>query len=130
MTPGRWSPFGSGVVIGLIAGLAVAVVVGIFTGAFDDSSDDPVVQARDVIDPGVLPGEDAAQAGLGGHVGVAAEGPYDPGHRGRADGDRVTVAEDRREDRRTGRADRAVGTGIRRVGGRGREWRPGRVADR
>ena len=70
MRPGRWSPFGSGVVIGLIAGLAVAVVVGILTGAFDDSSDDPVVQARDVIeghyfhDPDPQQLDDASIAGM------------------------------------------------------------------
>lgn len=51
MSPGRWSPFGSGVVFGLIGGLAVALVVGILTGVlFEDSSDDPLVQARDAIE--------------------------------------------------------------------------------
>ncbi len=70
MRPGRWGPFGSGVVIGLIAGLAVAVVVGIITGAFDDSSDDPLVQARDVIeghyfhDPDPQQLDDASIAGM------------------------------------------------------------------
>jgi carboxyl-terminal processing protease len=70
LTPGRWSPFGSGVVIGLIAGLAVAVVVGIFAGVFDDSSDDPLVQARGVIeghyfhDPDPQQLDDASIAGM------------------------------------------------------------------
>ena len=61
---------GSGVVIGLIAGLAIAVVVGIVAGVFDDSSDDPVVQARDVIeghyfhDPDPQQLDDASIAGM------------------------------------------------------------------
>ena len=71
MKPGRWSPFGSGVVIGLVGGLLVALLVGILTGnLFDDSSDDPVVQARDVIeghyfhDPDPKALDDASIAGM------------------------------------------------------------------
>ena len=71
MSPGRWGPFGSGVVIGLVCGLLVAVLVGILTGKlFDDSSDDPVAQAREVIeghyfhDPDPQALDDASIAGM------------------------------------------------------------------
>ena len=71
MNPGRWGPFGSGVVIGLVCGLLVAVLVGILTGnLFDDSSDDPVAQAREVIeghyfhDPDPQALDDASIAGM------------------------------------------------------------------
>ena len=71
MNPGRWGPFGSGVVIGLVCGLLVAVLVGILTGKlFDDSNDDPVAQAREVIeghyfhDPDPQALDDASIAGM------------------------------------------------------------------
>jgi carboxyl-terminal processing protease len=71
LNPGRWGPFGSGVVIGLVCGLLVAVLVGILTGKlFDDSSDDPVAQAREVIeghyfhDPDPQALDDASIAGM------------------------------------------------------------------
>jgi hypothetical protein len=69
------------------------------------------LKARDVVDPRVLPGEDATQARLGGDVGIAAEGPDHPGHCGRADPDPVAVAVEGRENIRASRADRAVGSG-------------------
>jgi carboxyl-terminal processing protease len=71
LNSGRWGPFGSGVVIGLVCGLLVAVGVGILTGKlFDDSSDDPVAQAREVIeghyfhDPDPQELDDASIAGM------------------------------------------------------------------
>ena len=71
MSRGRWGPFGSGVVIGLVCGVLLAVLAGILTGnLFDDSSDDPVVQAREVIeghyfhDPSPSELDDASIAGM------------------------------------------------------------------
>ena len=72
MSPGGWGPFGSGVVTGLICGLLIAAVAGVITGiVFDDSSDDPVVQAREVIEDHYFHDPDTAQlndASIGGMV--------------------------------------------------------------
>src|SRR5690348_4535008 len=77
------------------------------TGVTEDELGDIASELypRDVIDPRVLTGEDAAQAGLRRRVGIAGEGPDDPGQCGRADPDVVAVAEERREHSRAGRAD-------------------------
>ena len=51
MTPEKRSGFGSGVVTGLVLGLLVAAALVLVTGLLgDDSSDDPLVQARNVIE--------------------------------------------------------------------------------
>ena len=74
MSPGGWGPFGSGVVTGLICGLLVAALVGFLTGlVFNDSSDDPVVQARDVIESHYFHDPDTAELDDASIAGMVAE---------------------------------------------------------
>ncbi len=74
MSPGGWGPFGSGVVTGLICGLLVAALAGLLTGVlFDDSTDDPVVQAREVIEGHYFHEPDTAELDDASIQGMVAE---------------------------------------------------------
>src|ERR1700730_6912400 len=85
------------------------------------------LEALDVIEAEVLSGEDAAEAGLGRNVAVAVKGAHRTRQGARCHLDLVAIAEDARQDGRTGGADGAVRPGIRGIGGGGGEGGPGRV---
>ena len=77
--------------------------------------------ARLVIDSRVLPGEDAAEAGLGCHLRIAVKVPHHARYGRRGHVDLVTIAEEGREHGCAGRTDGAVGARVRRVGCRDHE---------
>src|ERR1700736_1197148 len=88
------------------------------------------LEALDVIEAKVLSGEDAAEAGLRGHVAVAVEGPHGSRQGARRNLDAVAIAEDRSQHRRAGGADGAMSAGIRWIGGGVGERGPVQVRDR
>src|ERR1700736_1262837 len=87
------------------------------------------LEALDVIEAKVLSGEDAAEAGLRGHVAVAVEGPHGARQGARGNLDAVAIAEDSGPHGRAGGAAGAMCAGIRRCGCGVGERCPIRVGD-